>query len=183
MTATAHHQEDRRVLAAIKSGDKQAFGNLYDKYSGALYGVCLRFLRDEELAQDVLQTAMVKAWRKIDTYNPDKATLYTWLLNITRNSCLDKLRSEKRRPEIQDIQESVSVIDYSEKAKENKLNTDTIGLKEAVDKLTPEQKELIDAAYFGGFTQQELSEKFDLPLGTVKSRMRSALKHLRKLFD
>lgn len=183
MSTAAQKKEEMRIVGSIKDGNQAAFGELYDRYSGAMYSICLKMLKDSDDAQDALQQSMVKAWKNIQSYDEHKASIYTWLLNITRNTCIDRIRSLNRKPEIQDIEQSVSYLDRSDKALENKLNTDVIGLKESLEKLQPDLRTLIHAAYFGGFTQQEISDKMEIPLGTVKTRMRTAIKELRKIFN
>ena len=174
---------ERELVDRVRQRDKQAFGELYDMFSGALYGVCLKLLSDTDEANDALQNAMIKAWERFDSYDAEKAALYTWLLNITRNHCIDQLRKKGRRPQIQDIQSSVSGAEAAGKSSDMRINENVIGLKEAVGKLNQDQKFVIDAAYFQGFTQQEISDEYDIPLGTVKTRMRSAMKELKRIFQ
>lgn len=182
MSNTVDKAKEQDLVKRVKQQDKHAFGELYDMFSDALYGVCLTLLKDQDEAGDALQNSMVKAWERFDSYDPDKAALYTWLLNITRNDCIDRLRKKGRRPQIQAIENSVSGIDASGKSSDMNIKEDVIGLKEAVGKLNKDQKFVIDAAYFQGFTQQEISDEYNIPLGTVKTRMRSAMKELKRLF-
>jgi len=125
---------------------------------------------------------MVKAWRNFSSFDARKAGLYTWLLNITRNDCIDRIRSKGRKPKIQDIDRSVSTFERQGKTSDYGVKVDTIGLREAVERLDRDLKQVIDAAYFKGYTQQEISDEFNLPLGTVKTRMRIAIRELRKVF-
>jgi len=168
------------LVRLLKQKDKAAFSDLYDSYSGALYGVILRVLNnDEETAQDVLQDAFVKIWKSFESYDDSKGTLFTWILNIARNTAIDKVRSLKRHS-IQSLEKNVHLVDsqYSTSS-----SVDKIGLKEVINKLKPEYKAIIDLAYFGGFTQEEISEQLKLPLGTVKTRARTALIELRKIIN
>lgn len=171
----------QKLVEAIKQGDKAAFGRLYDSYSAALYGICLQILGDEEEAQDALQSAMIKAWRNFRTFDSKKAGLYTWLLNITRNECIDRLRSRGRKPKIQDLGKSVTILEKQGNVSQDNVRVDTIGLKQAVEQLDSDLKQVIDAAYFLGYTQQEIADEFGIPLGTVKTRMRIAIRELRKV--
>jgi RNA polymerase sigma-70 factor (ECF subfamily) len=169
---------ESELVRLIKQRDKSAFSELYDNYSAALYGVILRILNnDEETAQDILQDSFVKIWKSFDSYDSSKGTLFTWILNIARNTSIDKLRSTNRQP-IQSLEQDVHI----EGAHYNQ-NVDRIGLKEIVSKLKPEHRTIIDMAYFDGFTQEEISDKLKLPLGTVKTRARTALIELRKIFN
>lgn len=183
MDANNNREKERQLVQDIQGGNKQAFATLYDNYSGALYGVCKRILEDDDEAQDALQSAMVKVWKNIASYDPKKASLFTWLLNITRNDCIDRIRSKGRKPKIQDLDKSVYAIERSGKSSDQKVPVETIGLREAVAKLKDELRLVINAAYFMGYTQQEIADEFDLPLGTVKTRMRTAIRELRKLFN
>jgi len=169
---------ESELILLLKQKNKSAFSELYDNYSPALYGVILRILnKDEEAAQDALQDSFVKIWKNFETYDPGKGTLFTWLLNVARNTAIDKLRTLGRHP-IQSLDQNVNIegSHYSQ-------NVDRIGLKEIVSKMKPEHRTIIDMAYFDGFTQEEISHKLQLPLGTVKTRARTALIELRKIFN
>jgi RNA polymerase sigma-70 factor (ECF subfamily) len=169
---------ESELVALLKQKDKAAFSNLYDNYSGALYGVILRVLNsDTETAQDVLQDSFVKIWKSFESYDSSKGTLFTWMLKIARNTAIDKVRSLKLRS-IQSLDQNVHLVDsqYNQSS-----NVDVIGLKEIINKLKPEHKTIIDLAYFGGFTQEEISVRLQMPLGTVKTRARAALIELRKI--
>lgn len=150
---------------------------MYAQYSNALYGVAVKITNSEEAAQDVLQDAIIKIWKSFDNYNPSKGRLFTWLLNITRNTAIDYLRSKHVKYKIQNPSEDVSMV--NEPSVTN--NYDHIGVKEALVNLKPEQKKVIDILYFGGYTQEEAAKELDMPLGTLKTRARAALKGLRAL--
>ncbi|HET6245062.1 MAG: sigma-70 family RNA polymerase sigma factor [Bacteroidetes bacterium] len=171
---------EQELVDLLKKKDKEAFSYLYDKYSGALFGVVIKILSDQELAEDVLQEAFVKIWQAMESYDAKKGSLFTWMLNIARNKSIDKLRSKKTRPEIQDIDQSVYTID---KSQNHQNNIQTIGMREVVNKLGPEYQKVIHAIYFSGYTHEEASKELNIPLGTVKTRVRAALKELRKLFN
>ena len=169
---------EEELVKLLKLKDKESFSYLYDNYSQALFGIILRILNQErQTAEDVLQECFVKVWKKIDSYDRIKGTLFTWMLNIARNTAIDKLRSLNRNS-IQSLDENVYAVD---KVHHHSINEDSIGVKEVVNNLKPEHKIIIDLAYFGGYTQEEISEKLNMPLGTVKTRARSALIELRKI--
>lgn len=159
--------------------DETVIADLYDAYSANLYGLIVRMLQDEDAAADLLQDGFVKIWKKGGTFDPKKGSLFTWMLNICRNLAIDYLRSKNRKGEIHNLSENVYSIDQSKSAA---TNTDTLDLREKVASLEAEHRELIELAYFGGYTQQEISEELDLPLGTVKSRIRKGMKELRAIF-
>ena len=143
-------------------------------------GVIARILKKEELAEEVLQDVFLKIWDKIDSYDATKGKLFTWMLNIARNQAIDKTRSKefskgKKTGDIENFVNKVDREDYLEQ------QVDAIGLKEVLKKLPEDQRFVIDHHYLKGYTQAEMAEEFNLPLGTVKTRMRLAMKELRNL--
>ena len=177
-TLPAH--KDEAFIARLKERSEAAFSQLYDNYSGALYGVLVRMLNNEELAQDALQEGFVKIWKNIDSFDPGRGNLFTWMLNIVRNHAIDQLRSKNLKQKIQKLDDNVRNIN---KSNNTAIDDDHILVKELVDKLKPEHKQLIEMAYFMGYTQEELAEELNMPLGTVKTRARAALSQLRKYFE
>jgi RNA polymerase sigma factor (sigma-70 family) len=167
------------LLNAVQRGDQQALASLYDAYSGALYGVIIRILQKEELAQEVLQDTFVKIWRSAAAYDPSKGRPFTWMMNIARNAAIDMLRSAgvKHAASIRTLDDHVYRLGHDE-VRETMDGADVRGV---VGKLRPEHRQLIELAYYQGFSQQEIAEGTGLPLGTVKSRTRSALLELRTL--
>ncbi len=168
------------LVALLKARDEQGLRVLYDHYSAALYGVILRIVVEKETAEDVLQEAFVKIWNNTASYDASKGRLYTWLLNIARNTAIDKVRSKNFRKEgqVQSIEDFVYSVDRQHNSS---TATDHIGLRKFVDGLKPEQRELIDLLYFGGYTQSEAAEELGIPLGTVKTRVKAALTRLREI--
>jgi len=160
--------------------DKSAFEYLYDHYSGALLGVISRIIQKEELAEEILQDVFLKIWDRIETYDAAKGKLFTWMLNIARNQAIDKTRSKEfsKGKKTDDIETLVSKVDKSDFT-ETKI--EGIGLQELLKRLPEEQRFVIDHHYLKGYTQAEMAEEFNLPLGTVKTRMRLAMIELRKL--
>lgn len=172
---------ETELVALLKSKDEKAFNYLYDNYAGALYGVVLKIVGNEAWANDVLQEAFIKIWRSMDSYDSSKGRLYTWILNIARNTAIDTLRSKNFQQELK-----TTDIDDTVYGNENRLsvtaNTDQLGLKKAVFKLKDDFRIIIDLAYFQGYTQDEISKTLNMPLGTVKTRMRNALIELKTIF-
>ena len=174
------------LINQIRNGDKDAFSRLYDMYSANLYGVCLKILGSDELAEDVVQESFIKVWKRINTFDPTKGRLFTWLLNITRNTAIDALRKNKKnvKTEIQTLDFVVNISGrLSNGPVHNFIRINEIGLKELVSKLPQEQQQVIDILYFKGYTQQEAADELEIPLGTIKTRSRNAIQELRKLFD
>ncbi|WP_374755857.1 RNA polymerase sigma factor [Larkinella soli] len=137
-------------------------------------------MRDEEAARDVLQDSFVKIWKNIPSYDSQKGRLFTWLLNIARNTAIDALRTRHAGQSIQTGAEIVDIIDQQQQAYQP--NPEVMDLPEKVSRLNPDRQTVIDLVYFRGYTHEEAAEKLNLPLGTVKTRVRSALQELKKLF-
>lgn len=167
------------LYSGLRSKSKQAFEYLYDNYSPALYGVVYNILHNEEASNDALQEVFVKIWNNFDSYDPERSRLYTWMMNIARNHAIDKLRSKamKGDKELKNDKEFIRNASGS-----LSQFTDGIGLNKLVEELEKEQKDIIDLLYFKGFTQTEAAEELNIPLGTVKSRVRLAMNKLRKHF-
>lgn len=166
-------------MQRLHDRDESAMTLFYDKYSAALYGVILRIVKKEEIAEDVLQESLVKIWHSFSSYDASKGRLFTWVLNVSRNLAIDKIRSRQYRvgSRTQPIEESAAL----RQAATPTFRPEHIGLQDMTSKLVPEQKQIIDLLYFGGFTQSEVAEELNLPLGTVKTRARAAIKVLAKL--
>jgi RNA polymerase sigma factor (sigma-70 family) len=166
------------LVMLLKRRDQSAFSYLYDHYCGALYSIILSILSDKELANDVLQEVFVKIWRQIDSYDASKSRLFTWMMNIARNASIDMLRSKGYQKSQQNRELTEAVYD---KCGGIATNINQIGLRKLVHSLKEEYKVLIELSYFQGFTQDEISKTLNMPLGTVKTRLRSALLQLREL--
>lgn len=171
---------EQELVSLLKNRDNKAFGYLYDHYSGALYSIILQILNDAELASDVLQDVFVNIWRKIESYDSTKGRLFTWMLNVARNASIDTLRSktyqnDRKNQSMDNQAEDVLVAHITQ------VNVDHIGFRKVLNELKEEQRLLIDLAYFKGYTHEEIAELEKLPLGTVKTRIRSALLQLRGL--
>ena len=153
---------------------------LYDHYSGALYGVIFRVIKKEEIAEEVLQDVFLKAWDKFDQYDSSKGKLFTWLLNVARNQAIDKTRSKEisKGQKTSGIDNLVNRIDNQEYIE---TRIEGIGVKEVLNSLPAEQKFVVEYLYLKGYSQSELAEEHNIPLGTVKTRLRLAMQTLRKI--
>ena len=164
-------------MALLRRKDNQAFGYLYDHYAGALHGVVKQIIGDAEQANDVVQEVFINIWRKIDTYDESKGRLFTWMLNIARNASIDKTRSRQFQQGLrQQVLTNNEIPDYAVRP-----GIDDYGLKKVLYKLKGEQRMLIDLSYYQGFTHEQIAKALDMPLGTVTTRIRSALTQLRTL--
>jgi RNA polymerase sigma-70 factor (ECF subfamily) len=176
-TTTQYNEQE--LTALLKNKDQAAFARLYDSYSGAIYSIIQQIVKDEELASDILQEVFINIWRKIEMYDAEKGRLFTWMLNIARNASIDMLRSRGYRNsrKNQSIQDNV---DITGPGGTEQMSVDSIGLKKVLEKLKPEQRVLIDLSYFKGYTHEEIAQQENIPLGTVKTRIRNALIQLRE---
>jgi RNA polymerase sigma-70 factor, ECF subfamily len=173
--------DEEDLVLMLQSKDERGFSILYDNYSSALYGVILKIVRTEEIAADVMQDSFVKIWKNIEGYNRTKGTLFTWMLNVARNTAIDKIRSQdfQNSQRNQDLDSNVEIIDNQANSQ---FDIDAIGLKKVVENLRPEHRQMIDLLYFQGYTQAEVAEEFSIPLGTVKTRVKAAIVQLRQYF-
>lgn len=142
-----------------------------------MYGVILRIVRDENIAEEAVQDCFVRVWDRIEMYDAEKGRLFTWLINIARNLALDSLKTS----EVKQTKRMAAIEDHSEY--QDMPNVEVIGMKDILSVLTPEEKELIDLVYFDGYSHREIAKEFGIPLGTVKTRIRSAISKLRMVFE
>jgi RNA polymerase sigma factor (sigma-70 family) len=169
---------ENHIVELLHERNEKAISLLYENYSDTLYGVAYKVVKDEMLAQDVLQESFVKIWKKADSYDPTKAKLFTWLFRITRNTAIDKLRSSKTKTD-KEIQLDVSDV-Y--KVGIEGINPDFIDMRENLSKLDSKYQIVLEALFFDGMTQQEASDELEIPLGTIKSRLKIGLRELRKIY-
>lgn len=178
MGAAVTYTESELVLG-LKARNEKHFGYLYDHYSPALYGIALKVLNDESLAGDVLQEIFLKIWRSIERYDSDKGRLFTWMVNIARNTAIDTLRSKAHKMGLRASDLASSSIASEQLSIQPSV--DHLGLVKVVEQLSKEQRVIIDLAYYKGCTQEEIAKILDIPLGTVKTRMRNAIIQLRNI--
>ncbi|GLU42446.1 RNA polymerase sigma factor [Allomuricauda sp. NBRC 101325] len=169
---------ERHIVSLLAEKDDRAISLLYENYGDTLFGVAYKVVKDEDLAQDVLQESFIKIWKKADTYDASKAKLFTWLFRITRNTAIDKLRSVNNKAD-KEIQMDVSDV-YKVGVKG--LNPEHLDIQENLDKIEDKYRIVLEALFFDGMTQQEASEELDIPLGTIKSRLKIGLRELGKIY-
>jgi RNA polymerase sigma-70 factor (ECF subfamily) len=169
------------IVSALMNNQRDAMGLVYDKYSSFLYGLIVKIVHSEEIAEDILQEVFVRIWKNISMFDRKKAKFITWIANIARNLSIDKIRSKEYKNKLQNhnIDDFVNIIAESPASG---FNPEHIGVKEMLEKLKPEHKELIDLVYFKGYTQSDAADKLGIPLGTVKTRIRAAINNLREIF-
>lgn len=149
-------------------------------YHRALYGIIYKIVRQDEIAEEVLQDVFIKIWNKIESYDSEKGKLFTWMINLARNSAIDKLRSK----EIKQVSKTDTVDEYVTNTMSDPathIKVDDIGVDVLLNALDDAHKQVFNLVYFEGYTHSEVAEEFDIPLGTVKTRIRSGLLKLRKI--
>jgi RNA polymerase sigma factor (sigma-70 family) len=166
----------------LRARDKSAFEYLYDRYSSAIYSVVLKVIRTEAVAEEVLQDVFLKFWNRIDTYDSEKGKLFTWMLNIARNQAIDRTRS-KELSKSRKTDGIENFVNNSRTSTGEESSVDAIGLKEVLGKLPQDQQFVVEYLYFRGYSHSELAEEFNIPLGTVKTRLRLAMQQLRLILS
>ena len=166
------------LIAKFKEKDVKAFEKLYEMYSKSILGIINNIVRNDAVAEEILQDVFIKAWNKSETYSSTKGRFFTWMLNIARNAAIDYTRSKafKKTKQNQDAEYFVDILETNESLDST---TNTIGLRGFVKKLPQKCKAVIEFLYFKGYTQKETAETLEIPLGTVKTRNRQCLKELR----
>ncbi len=166
------------LISRLQAGDEKAFERIYFLYSESLYGIIYNIIRDEKIAEELLQDVFLKIWNNASTYNPEKGRFFTWILNIARNASIDRLRSKDFKNSKGNLRsENFEDILVAQSNVAGKI--DAIGIQKYLDRIGPVCKRLIDLLFFKGFTQKESAEELDIPLGTVKSRNRVCIDKLR----
>jgi RNA polymerase sigma-70 factor (ECF subfamily) len=175
---------DEDLIALIGSGDTQAFAVLYDRHGKVAYSLAYRMMGERQAAEDLVQEAFLKAWRAAESYLVEKASVRTWILSIVHNGGIDQLRSTASRRRTQDkVEAQTPASQPSEAFGQAWHNSKREQVREALRGLPLEQLKVLELAYFSGYTHTEIAELLELPLGTVKGRMRLGLKKIREHFD
>jgi len=174
------HLSDEALVALAARSEQSALAELYDRFGRPAYGLALRILRDESLAEDAVQEAFLALWRTAARFVPERGTASTWILTLVHRRAVDIVRREERRRA--DALEQAPEPESREAVDEEAwLRLQRERVQDALRKLPDQQREAIELAYYGGFTQSELAERLGQPLGTIKSRMFGGLARLREL--
>jgi RNA polymerase sigma factor (sigma-70 family) len=175
------HLSDEALVALVARSDETALGELYDRVGGTAYGLAYRVLRDEKLAEDAVQEAFLALWRGAGSFIPERAKASTWILTLVHRRAVDLVRREQRR-RTEPLEHAPEPTEGSAESSAW-LRFERERVQGALRQLPDQQREAIELAYYGGFTQSELAERLGEPLGTIKSRMFSGLTRLRQLLD
>jgi RNA polymerase sigma factor (sigma-70 family) len=173
------HLSDEAVVALVARSDEEALAELYDRFGRVAYGLALRVLRDERLAEDAVQEGFLTAWRNADRFMPERGKASTWLLTLVHRRAVDLVRRE-------DVRRAEPLPERGEPASGTAeddawLRFERERVQAALRQLPDQQREALELAYYGGFTQTELAERLGQPIGTIKSRMFTGLARLREL--
>lgn len=185
---TQNNSRDRDLMRRIVSKEPEALSELYDYYNRLLFGLLKSILKKKEEAEDILQEVFTTIWEKADQFDTERGTAYTWIVSLTRNKAIDRLRSKVYKEQ---KKQSTSLNDddvfhplYSDENNplENTILSDRAKrVYDALQKLSEKQRNVIQVAYFDGLSQSEISDEYNIPLGTVKTRMRDGMIKLREL--
>lgn len=186
--ARSDDQDDLALIAAIAQGDSQALEALYDRYAAVIYRMALRIVKNQELAEDVVQEVFWRVWRRSGSFERERGRVAQWLFGVAHNLCIDELRRMRSRP--------ISVYEDTEHPLIQQLpdeRTDVAGevwhaeqrrvIADVLDQLPETQRQAIELAYFGGLSHQEIATRLNRPLGTVKTRVRLGLHKLKSLLS
>jgi RNA polymerase sigma-70 factor (ECF subfamily) len=179
------HLSDEALVALVARGDDAALGELYDRVGGIAYGLALRILRDERLAEDAVQEGFLAVWRSAAAFRAERAKASTWILTLVHRRAVDLVRREERRRAEPLTEELTAAAGAATEATDETawLRFERERVQAALQQLPDVQREALELAYYGGFSQSELAEKLGVPLGTIKSRMFAGLARLRELLD
>ena len=176
------NMELEKLISRFKEKDVHAFETLYEMYFKNVSGIIFNIVRNQEMAEEVAQDVFIKAWNNSETYSAKKGRFFTWILNIARNAAIDKTRSKDFKKKSKNLNAEF-FVDILEDNDSLEAKTNTIGLRNFVGKLADTCKKLIELLYFKGYTQKEVSENLEIPLGTVKTRNRNCLNNLRTMIE
>jgi RNA polymerase sigma-70 factor (ECF subfamily) len=177
------HLSDEALVALVARGDEDALAELYDRTSRVAYGLALRVLRDERHAEDAVQEAFLQVWRSAATFRAERAKASTWILTLVHRRAVDLVRREERR-QAEPLADDAEVGQAAEQTEEAAwLRFERERVQSALRQLPDVQREALELAYYGGFSQSELADRLGVPLGTIKSRMFAGLARLRELLD
>ncbi|MDY0779778.1 RNA polymerase sigma factor [Tenacibaculum sp. IB213877] len=172
--------QEEELIVNFQQKNVKAFETIYQMYHNNILGVVFNIVRDSTIAEEVTQDIFIKAWNNASSYNPNKGRLFTWLLNIARNTSIDKVRSKDFKNNSKNLNDQifVDIIGTHDNLNEK---TDSIGIRSFVSQLADTCKKIIDLLYFKGYTQKEASESLNMPLGTIKTKNRNCINALREM--
>ena len=177
------HLSDEALVALVARGDEDALAELYDRVGRIAYGLAFRVLRSEQLAEDAVQEGFLAVWRSAASFRAERAKASTWILTLVHRRAVDLVRREERRQADPLTDDSAAGVAPEETEEAAWLRFERERVQAALKQLPDVQREALELAYYGGFSQSELAERLGVPLGTIKSRMFAGLARLRELLD
>jgi len=182
--------EEREWMALVQNGDKQALRKLYDRFNKILFGMIYKILRNKEESEDLLQEIFVKIWNKADQFDPSRGSAYSFIATLARNRAIDRTRSrafKNRRKDdyvINDDEYSFNLSTENPNPEEKiEITERAVGVRKALAQLNEKERQVLYISYFEGLSQTEIADKIDIPLGTVKYRMRQGMIKLREMLS
>lgn len=181
MTTPGDRRQTLEWLDLIARGDSAAFGRFYDRYAAFVFSFARRVLRSNADAEDLLQEVFLQVWKQAGAYRPDRGAPEAWLSTITRTRAIDRLRSIRRKNEVPgDFTDHEAAGASDSAARETERSEARLSARGLLERLTPDQRQALELAYYEGLSHTEIARRTGLPLGTVKTRMRAGLKALRR---
>jgi RNA polymerase sigma factor (sigma-70 family) len=171
------------LVLSLQNREEAAFSYLYDNYAGALNGIINAMINDLALAEDILQEAFLKIWRNIEHYDESKGKLFTWMRTIAHNLTLDTLKSKQYKQQNKVTSDEFAVTNIQDKNSNINSKLDSSDLKNKIEQLDYKQRTILNMSYFQGYTQEEIAKTLEMPVGTVKTKLRTAIIELRKIIN
>ena len=173
------------LLKRIGQGDRRSFEELYDRFAGVLFSTAYRMLKNQQAAEDVLQDVFIQIWRKAPLYSPARGRPMTWAVTLTRNKAIDLLRATRRRGCLQDnVQQELETFEqFDDRSSFNAVTSAETSklVRDSMQRLSKDQREALELAFFSSMTQTEIAERLNAPLGTIKARIRRGMMTLRDM--
>jgi RNA polymerase sigma-70 factor, ECF subfamily len=184
----ADSNHEKFLIERIVLRNEKSLEELYDRYSRIIFSLALRIVKKKEDAEEILQNVFLQIWDKAHTFDYQKGNVYSWIITLTRNKAIDKLRSKSYKTESQNVTIKEDLLTFTNASYNSTIDAVTMNerisiVKNAISQIPEEQKSIIELAYFEGYTQAEISETLNIPLGTVKTRMRQAMIKLRTILS
>jgi RNA polymerase sigma-70 factor (ECF subfamily) len=172
---------DRDLVQRISDGDRAAFSELYRRYSSSAFGLAMRILGERSMAEEVLQEVFLSVWRRAAGYDPARGSVRSWIFSQIHHRSVDVVRREEaeRRRSASTVEREAVESEIDEVAEEDWLRARREQVRRALEHLSPEQRRMIELAYYGGLTQSQVARETGVPLGTVKSRTLAAMRRMR----
>jgi RNA polymerase sigma-70 factor (ECF subfamily) len=173
---------EAELMTRVQRGEPRAVELLYDQYAARLLGLALRMVRERAVAEELVQEAFLRAWRRAESFDAQRGDTFHWLASIVRNACLDHFRRQRVRPPMEEVDEEWELRDAAPDVAETaEVRAQRRAVQHALTRLPPEQREVLELSYYGGYTRRQIAARLNLPEGTIHTRARLGLLKLREL--